>query len=426
MVAIPKGLNGVCTIGVNLLLLRYLGPAQFGWLSLCLASVLLGDSILGAGFDLGVLKLASEHRMASPEHALSIQKSALYAKFVGLAVISAFVVVFGGRISEAAFPRQHVSNSLYLCCGILLALSVVRSAQLQMQLEQSFHWYGAIDMLQNVLEFGGIALLMVFGRVQVAYVLLAYLSGPVAALCIWAFVKGRALLVPIALRLDLVRELLRFAKWSFATFSLAALLGKLDLFLLARFAGVREAGIFAAAQMIAWVPQMLGMYLGIVFGPRIMPALREGRFGRFFRQFQCGVIAVSVAAYVLAVLGRKLLGHWLLPASFHESSEVALALLPGALAGLTSFPLTINLLMFVRPRFLLMMDCMALPVMVLLYLYVIPRFGALGAAWVTSSINLVRAGVAQTAGWLAASANDRKVKSDFLASRLSNQVPLGA
>jgi len=163
-----------------------------------------------------------------------------------------------------------------------------------------------------------------------------------------------------------------------------------------------------------------------VFGPRVMPYLQEGRFSQFFRRFQGGIIVTSLTAYVGAVAGRGAITHWLLPSSFSQSSSVAVALLPGALAGLTTFPLTITLLMFVRPRFLFAMDCIGLPIVVALYWLVIPRYGALGTAWVTSLFNIARASVAQVAAWVAASANDRKVKAGFPPVSQPSEVLLGA
>src|SRR5579883_2460837 len=102
MVAIPKVLSGAGTIGMNLLLLRYLGPTQFGVLSLCMASILLGDSILGSSFDLGVLKLASSFQTRSADLALGVQRSALYVKFAGLLITSLLVALFVKPIQNMA------------------------------------------------------------------------------------------------------------------------------------------------------------------------------------------------------------------------------------------------------------------------------------------------------------------------------------
>ena len=100
-------------------------------------------------------------------------------------------------------------------------------------------------------------------------------------------------------------------------------------------------------------------------------------------------------------------------ARFAAAQNAILVLLPGALAGLATFPVTMTFLMFVRPRFLFTVDCLATPVVCLLYAYAIPRYGALGAAWVTSGSCLTRALVAQVAAWR------------WVQSKLANQgVPL--
>jgi hypothetical protein len=55
--------------------------------------------------------------------------------------------------------------------------------------------------------------------------------------------------------------------------------------------------------------------------------------------------------------------------------------------------------MFVRPKFLFIMDCISFPILVLLYFYAISRYGAVGAAWVTSAANMTRALIAQSMAW---------------------------
>jgi len=53
----------------------------------------------------------------------------------------------------------------------------------------------------------------------------------------------------------------------------------------------------------------------------------------------------------------------------------------------------------VRPRFLFSMELLASPLLILLYYYTIPAYGAVGAAWVTSASRLIKAEIAQGVAW---------------------------
>ncbi len=73
-VASPKVLAGVCTFGLNLVLMRKLGVAQYGIYALCSTVILLSDTILGSSLDLAILRLAPLERERDGSLCLAIQK----------------------------------------------------------------------------------------------------------------------------------------------------------------------------------------------------------------------------------------------------------------------------------------------------------------------------------------------------------------
>jgi hypothetical protein len=74
-------------------------------------------------------------------------------------------------------------------------------------------------------------------------------------------------------------------------------------------------------------------------------------------------------------------------------------LLPAGLCALINFPLTILLLLFTRPRFLIALDCVLLPMLFVAYRLVIPTYGVLGAAVVTTTAALLKTAVMQVSAW---------------------------
>src|SRR5882672_7980420 len=249
-------------------------------------------------------------------------------------------------------------------------------------------------------KFGGIAALVLAGRVSPALVLLLFALGPLSGFVLWRATAGREFTKALnGQHLQLTARLWHYGRWFLITFGLAALVSRLDIFLLSKWSTLSEVGIFSAGQVIAWVPVLIGTYLAVVLTPRIMPLAREGRFNAFYRKFQPPLLGACVLGYLLSLAAIPLIGPRLLPRSFMRSMPVISVLLPGALAGLATFPLTLSFVMFVRPKFLFFMDCISLPILMLLFFCVIPRYGAVGAAWVTSAANMIRAMVAQWMAW---------------------------
>jgi O-antigen/teichoic acid export membrane protein len=398
-VAVPKVLGGTGTVVANLVLLRVFAPEQFGVYALCVAGVFLFDEIVGAAFDVGVLRLAPLYRRTDPSRSFAIERAALLLKGgVGLTV-GLVLILFADPLSRGLLQRDGAAHLVYVSASAALAMLVLRSALVNLQVDHRFSLYGALDLLNSVLRFGGLALLLIFAEASPASVLALFAVAPACVFLVWLLVHSRPVLQWRPRRAAVLGELLASVKWFLLTFVLAGLVARLDVFLLGTLADAREVGVFAGGQTLALIPELVGTYLAVVLSPRVMPYLREGRFLWMFRRVQLGLAGAAVAIYGFAWLTRDLLTTYVLPTSFAASAPVVLILLPGALAGMATFPLTVSFLMFVRPRFLFVLDCLTAPVMAVLYLYAIQHHGAIGAAWVTSLSRFVKAAAAQLRAW---------------------------
>lgn len=398
-VGLPKLATGLGTIAFNLILLRVLGAEQFGVVSLCITTVVLVDSIIGAGIDLSVMKLAPARRETDPGGAAAIQRSAMYLKAIGGAMVMLPLSLAAGWWSMALFRSQGYEDVLLMSALATLALLMLRSTQVQLQIESRFRLYGAVELAHAALRFGGVAALIAAGRATPLSVMSCVAGAPLALLMVWLAAGARGLLSPPGWDGKATRQLLGHLRWSVVTFGLGALISRMDLFLLARWGSLAEVGVYSAALTIALMAQLAGTYIAVVTSPRVGPLLERGTFKRFYLRFQLGLLALAATGYLGFSLFWTLGGGLLFPARYAAAGPLIYILLPGTLAGLVSFPLTITYLMFVRPSFLFRLDCLTFPVLLALYWYLVPRFGATGAACVTTGVNVLRAIIAQWAAW---------------------------
>jgi O-antigen/teichoic acid export membrane protein len=398
-VALPKVLGGGCAVAANLVLLRHFGPPSFGVYSLCVAAIVLVDSTLGSAIDTGVLRLAPLFRRTDPLRSLAVQRAALTLKLALASAAGLGLALLAGPIRRHLFHGEGDVAIILLSCGAVLALLALRSAQVHLQLEGRFGLYGALDLLQTVFKFGGIAAALAFGETSLTVVVAFLMVGPAVAFLAFLATPGRVVLGRPTSVGSALPELLGFVKWFVLTFGLAAALNRLDLFLLSAWSTIHEVGLFAGGYTLAVVFDLLGAYLSVVLSPRVMPYWREGRFTAYYRRFQRACLIGCGCLYLLTALVFPLLASALLPPSYQPSAGVFLALLPGTMAALATFPLTLTFVLFVRPRFLFVMDALSAPVLVLLYAWAIPRHGAVGAAWVTSLARLLKLSFAQVVAW---------------------------
>jgi O-antigen/teichoic acid export membrane protein len=398
-IAAPKAVNGIGTLGLSLVLIRYFGPESFGIYSLCVATVLLVDAVVGSAIDLGTLRLAPSYRGGDARRRLSVEQAAFTFK-LGVALGAFLLLVpFAEPLAENFFQSAGYSHLIFLTAAASVSMLLLRSAQVYLQVEGKFHFYGLLDLLHFGLKFGGIALLLVMGKVTPGLVLAFFSVGPIAAVSYFGWTHGLAIFSITKFHPGVLRELLGYVKWFLLTFCLASLLSRVDLFLLSSWGAMREVGILSAAYVLALGFELLGAYLAVVYSPRVIPYCREGRFTAFYRKFQSGLLVGCGALFVGSFVAVRLGAPAVLPQQYAVSATAFLILLPGALAALATFPVTLAFVMFVRPRFIFSLDLFSVPILALLYAYAIPRYGALGAACVTSSGRLIKSMITQVAAW---------------------------
>jgi len=397
-VAIPKLLGGALQVAFNILLLRYLGPKSFGAVAVCLATVMLCDSVFGSAIDMSIFRLAPLYRLNDPITALQIQKMGLLIKPAGALLAAVPIALFAPQLSLALFQTRENSSLLYLTLAALLGTLLIRSAQVHFQIEREFRPYGLTDLANNGFCFGLLGALLAARIYAAGTILAVYAFVPILLSAAILATRARPIVLVPASSVALV-VLSRTLKWFLPTVIVGSVLSRMDLFFVSGFSGVNEAGIYSAAQIFALLPALLGLYMSAVFSPRVMHLWREGTLKPIYFRYQIGLATVAVLGYLLSAVFLNQVTAFLLPESFRRSNEVILALLPVGLCAFLSFPWTIPLLLYLRPKVMLVMDSLAVLALTPAFVVVARHGGAFGVAKLTSVVMIVRASVHQWLAW---------------------------
>jgi O-antigen/teichoic acid export membrane protein len=184
---------------------------------------------------------------------------------------------------------------------------------------------------------------------------------------------------------------------TFATFSVSALVSRLDVLFIALRGTPAALGLYSSALTLATIPEIMGAYLAPTFLPRILPACREGSFAALFRRVHAWIFLFCAAPLVAAFLVGKPVLAALLPPPYAAAIDLVLILLPGTLATASYFPLTLNFLMLRNSRVFLVMECAAAPALAAAYYFLTPSRGIAAAAMATCVYRVIKAVAAQTA-----------------------------
>lgn len=416
-VAIPKVASAGLQLLTNLLLVRRMGPDRSGILFVCVTSILLSDAVLGSAFDVAVIRLTTAGGDQASLRSLRVQRAALVFKTGGCLLLSLFVALWSRSLSGLLFHRTDCSVEIVLSCAAVLGLLALRSVQTHFQIRGNFAVYGLTDICHGFLKFGGIGLLLAARRATPVTVLFCHALGPLSVSAYLLATKARGI-ATASFSSSAMRQVLSLAKWYLGSAAAGSVTSRMDILVVSAAAGTVAAGVFSAAQLFAIPFQLVGMYLGVVFAPRIIPLWEKRQLASVFRRFQTSIILISLLIYGLALLVSTRIVHLLIPSAFQGTAAVVLVLLPSALMALVNYPWTVSLLMFTHPRFLLVLDVCAIPVLLFVYRDMIAAHGPLGAAAVTSAYQIFKTVVFQV---LAGITLGRKAPESFAEVQASPQ-----
>lgn len=388
-VAFPKILSGVGLLGLNLLLLRAWGPEKFGLVSVCLTGVILLDTVFGSAIDMAIFRLAPLAKEENPELARQLEFAGLILKPIASFVLLPPLLLLSPWMSGVFFQREDQANLIILSYIALLGILLVRSAQVHFQIERLFRHYGTTDLLHSIFRFGVIAIAL-YADVATPVSVLGIMAGGSFAVAVLTLLTSAKPVLQVSFNLDALKKLISVVQWYLATVIVGSMIGRMDVFWVSALAGVKEAGVYGAAQLFALLPQLLGIYMSAVFSPRILPMWKRGELQSTYGKFQKILTGAALMMLIAAIGGISLVKTWILPENYQEAAPIILWLLPAGLASFVTFPWTIPLLLYARPRLLLIVDCIALPLLSFAYWVVVPQYGILGAAVVNSGFGLVR------------------------------------
>ena len=395
-VSLPKGTGGLLTILLNGILLTRMTPAEFGVYAVCLLLCTLADGVIGAAIDMSAVKLASSRRAHDRRGAAAVEH---WAALVKLGVSVVVLLLLSPWLAPLSMALFHREDPVLLALALVVAAGVLamRSIALNLQLSQRFEAYAGLELLAQTLRVVGIVAVLQWWQPSALTLTLASVGGIALTVLGGLWIMRRSW-TAAPLRWADGRELMISLRWMLATFALSAIYVRADLLALTQWSSIEQVGLFAAAQVFAFVPELFGMWVAVVFSPRVMPAHADGTLRPMMRKVQGSIGSLALVAALLAWLVLQWLPGWVPPA-FARSTDILWPLLLGALAGMVAMPVTVPFVMFSRPGFILTYDLLSLPFLLLAYYWAIQSFGAVGAAWISAGSRIIKSTALQACAW---------------------------
>ncbi len=361
---------------VNALVVRYLGPAQYGLLGYALSFGAMFATLSTFGGDAVIVRELTR----TPERSGEILGTALVLRLVAGALVWAAAVVAVRHLNDDPLTRLLVvimtAQALATAPAVFECWFRARIAAREMVIART----GAV--LTN--QAGRVALVLT-GAALPAFAGLTVgtaLLGAVAVYALYARGSGDAL----RFRWEQARSLLRDS-WPLAIVNISIIVYmKIDQVMLTDIAGPRENGIYATAVALSELWFFLPVAIGNTVFPLIVTAHDNDDRRQFDRKLQLFLDAMTALGYAVAIpvfvfatpIVRIVYG-----AEFAEAAGVLRIHVVSFVFVCMGIARGVYLVTKNYVRFNMASSIAAAVLNVVLNLVLIPRHGAMGAAWST-------------------------------------------
>lgn len=379
-----QGAGAAAVFIMHSVLARKIGAAGYGTLSYALSIVGVLSVIAALGWPNAILRLASEY--AGSER-WGLLRGALRRAHQSAFLLSLILSLVLAGVAQAWSPGAGLKTSLRYAAALLPVLAYLT---LRRRAFQGLHWIKTSIVLEDVALPAAVTVVVVAFSVSTAAGAFASYWAVAAAIA----VAGGVLLtrcLPAAARAAAPEY--RNREW--AAIALPMLLGALgtivmnraDAVVLGTMVDMDTVGVYSAASRIAQVNVFVLASANTIAAPMLAHAHHAGNPKHFtsIRRQAMGLSTLGALPLcaIMLVFPAELLG--LFGQEFSRGVPLLRILALGQLVNAATGPVGFALLMSGRERLFAITTATTAAVGVVALLVVIPRAGALGAAWVSAA-----------------------------------------
>ncbi len=373
-------LNGLLGAVFYVLLARFLGPSDFGLITVSIATLTMVADIVDFGTNTGIVRHVSANINFQREKALRFLKLAIEFKLIIWILVLVIGFFLSPFIAEKIFNKTELTGLLKLVMvgvGGALLFSFATSA---LQAFQKYFIWSFVNIATNSLRLFLVLILFFNSNINLYSGLVSYIVMPFFGFSMALLFLPISRIIAVKDEGCEAREFFHYNFWVAAFTVIAAVSARLDTFISARLLSSTEVGIYGAAVQLAQVvPQIVGA-LGVVAAPKFASFQYRDQMITYFKKFQVlvlglaalGSLAIPASLYVIPLIYGQ---------SYQASILPFIILFFGMLIFLISLPLHSSIIYyFSKPQVFVWVSIGHLLIVTIAGFILISNYGVAGAA----------------------------------------------
>jgi O-antigen/teichoic acid export membrane protein len=375
---------------VGLLAIRNLVPSEFGLFSLAVAVMGLLSQGMELGLTTGFVKFASQYMREQGEKSSLILLVALKSRLVSGVLLLVIGYLAADLIGRHIFRREGLETLLRLAFVGGFGALMFGFTRGVLQARQWFRRFAFLGIWPNLLRLSALALLLLAGAFHLGNVILVYILSPVACFLIsWAVIP-RDFLKARGDHRGAFWEIFHFSKWVTLSNIATMIILRLDVFMLTSMRSSEDVAFYVGASQLAYVFPILTGSITQALLPKAT-ALSSADELRSYVRGGLRVVPWALVIFVpLIFLAGPIVGI-LYGDQYVHSIPIFRILIVGFMISVMVNPMSLLLYTLNRAELLAILNGLQLILNVSMNLWLIPSYGATGAAISSLSIRLLAA-----------------------------------
>ncbi len=377
---IGNGLLGVIVVIFNILAFRWLGPAQFGLFTVASTVTVFAFDVLALGTSQANVRFVSVY-LGQNKQSLAYQlASAIWRlRLVEIMVLGIMAIFLGRWLAVEFFADSALVNPLVVALWLTSTILLVDFFMGLLQAQERFLARSLMFIINAIARLIALITFYFLGINTTIALLIAFFIGPLISSIATVFIIPRNFLIaPVSL--SSLKPIFHFSKWMALWGITASLAARLDIFLLAKLTTSYETGLYAAAARLITIFIWAQAAFNTVLEPKTARLVHDVVLLKSnFSKMVLGVL--------LAILGIILLiplAPFFIPLLLGQEIDLSIRIFQILLVGMIFFvattPSMITLMATGRSKIIGLLSTLQLGAGLLLHLWLIPRWGGLGAA----------------------------------------------
>ena len=356
-----------------------LGPSDYGFFIIAVGFLSVCSWIPELGLDVTSVRFGAKHfQRGEKEEGERIFRLVMILKAVASAAVFLVVFVLGPRFAEFFYDDEGFTPLIRIASiGIFSVAFVNFSSSYFKSLEE----FGKNAVIVSLSTFSILLLVAIFtllDRLTPFTALLAFSAGPLAAFFFSLVWIPRGLFSLDTGGLKKAFEVVGFSRWIYATNIIADFRLWLPVFFLAKLAEEAETGFYGFANQGAKIIAILSSSILTVLLPRASGKVTPGERKRFLSRAYRKILPLIVPLFLVIFLTKPVVGFW---------REEYLPLAPlfnliycGFLFTILAHPVRTVIYSKGNPQVETLIEAVMVVFIFLLCFFLVPAYGALGAA----------------------------------------------